>query len=124
MSGPIRDLREALATALASLGIEVFDAVPGDVVDPPAVVVGLATIGPSGTVAGLLLFTVEVTLVGERGDFLSAQYRLDDLEWSVWSALADGQGTRWSVIAEPRSLTIGGLDYPTVVYSVEAPTPC
>lgn len=124
MTSPIRDLRVAIGAALAGLGVEVTDTLPGDVVNPPAIAVGLAAIGPSATSAvAELVLAVDVTLVGQRGDFTDAQLQLDDLEWSTYGALmrlAEGQVTG----ATPVPIDVAGQTYPGVVFTVEGSMPC
>jgi hypothetical protein len=124
MSGPIRDLRSDVATALSGLGLEVVDTLPDDNVNPPMAAVGMVSIAESLRTPGLLTFGLEVSLVGHRADYQDAQMELDDLEWSVWQALSKPRTNRWSVAARPRSLTIANHEYPAVVFTVEAVTPC
>jgi len=124
MSGPIRDLRTDVATALSGLGLEVVDVLPDDNINPPMAAVGMVAIAESLRTPGLLTFGLEVNLVGHRGDKQDAQMELDDLEWAVWQALSKPRTNRWSLGARPRSVTIGNHEYPAVVFSVEAITPC
>lgn len=125
MSGPIRNLRIDVATALAGLGLEVVDVLPDDNINPPLAAVGMVAIQESVRTPGLLTFALEVNLVGHRADYQDAQMELDDLEWAVWQALTKPRGTnRWSLGARPRSVTIGNHEYPAVVFAIEAITPC
>jgi hypothetical protein len=108
---------------LVPLGIEVSDILP-DHVNPPAAVVGLATIGPSITAPLLVTMSVDVTLVGERADFASAQYRLDDLSWQVWAALRGPSASQWVISGEPRTVEVANQTFPSYVFTVEATVPC
>jgi len=124
MVTPVRDLRQQVAAAVTPLGAPVYDVLPEESYEPPYFAVGFVSIDNSQRAStGLLVFGVEVTLVGDRGDNASAQMHIDDLEWDAWTALrsiANG----WALSAFPRSVSVGGLEYPAVVFSVEAAAPC
>jgi len=119
--GPIRELREQLADALAPLQIDTYDVLP-DQVNPPAIAIGLPRQGPSLSGVGLEVFTTAIDLVGERGDFASAQRRLDELQWETWCLLKAQR--LWGLIAEPGSISVAGQDFPGVTFTVESPLPC
>lgn len=120
---PVRQLREAIASALKPLGIETHDVLP-ETVNPPAVTVGLAGLNTSRAQSSMgKVFMVEVTLVGERADFHDTQVHLDDLQWDIWTALETLPNV-WPLSMESATITAGGQDYPGVIYAVEAPRPC
>ena len=123
MTSPIRELRTTVAEALAPLGVNTYDVLP-DHANPPLATVGLPSIAPSAVTAGLLVLGLDVTVVGERADFASAQVRLDDLAYQAWSLLRSANGGTWVLEGRPQSIEAGGQSYPGFVITVESVIPC